>query len=117
MTYLNTLKIVAIGAFTIVAGFIYAQNTNTVQPTLNYDATNGRIGINTASPRATLEVSGSVAGLNTLLIAPSTVTPTATVTGTIAMNSNGKLATLTNTTTGVWTSISTPTTVTFVPAN
>lgn len=87
------------------------QNTYAQQTVLTYDATNSRMGVNASTPRAAIEISP------TLLIAPSTVTPTATVTGTLSMNSNGKLATLTNTTTQTWTSILTPTTITFAPAN
>lgn len=105
---------------TLAASAAYATPAGTFvtseQTTLNFDTTNARIGVNTATPRAVLEVSGTTAG-STLLIVPSVITPTGTVTGTIGMNSNGRLATLTNTTTGTWTSISTPTTVNFVPAN
>lgn len=114
MKLLSKLSIAAALAF---SGIAIAQNTNTTQTTLNYDATNARIGINTASPRAALEVSGSTAGTNVLLIAPSAVTPTASVTGSLVMNSNGRLCQIMNTTTGVCTSLASPSTVTFVPAN
>lgn len=48
----------------------------------------------------------------------SVVTPTSTVTGTLAWTNLGTLVTLTNTTSNTWVKVSSPTTpATFVPAN
>lgn len=100
-------------AFALVSAAAFAtdivggQNT-----TLYYDSTNSRIGVNAASPRGALEVSPS------LVLSPVTATPTATVTGTIAMNASNTLVILSNTTAGTWAKLLNPTTTaTFVPAN
>ena len=117
---MNTINVVLVALAVLLGGVVVAQtsvSTDSPQTTLNYDATNSRIGINTASPRASLEISGTASAGTGLLIAPSVITPTYTVTGTLAMNSNGKIGILENTTTNAYRNIVTPTLVTFVPAN
>jgi type IV secretory pathway VirJ component len=51
---------VAVALGVVFAASAFAQNTNTQQTTLNYDATNSRIGINTATPSTALDVSGTI---------------------------------------------------------
>lgn len=115
---MNKLKMALVGALALVSSVAFAdQNTNTTQTTYNYDATNARAGINTATPRAALEVSGATAGTNVLLIAPSAITPTATVTGSLVLNSNGILCFISNTTTGAWSKVNGNTACNFAPAN
>lgn len=89
----NTTKIlVALLVFT--SGVALAQNTSTVQTTLNYDATNSRIGVGTATPSTTLDISGTMK-----VGTPQAVTPsTAIGTGGLAVTNSGTLCYLSSTT-------------------
>lgn len=87
MTKMKTTAIVALLGFLAIAGTTVAQNTDTHQTVLNYDSATNRIGINTATPSTTLDVSGTMK-----VGTPQATTPsTAIGTGGLAITNSGTL--------------------------